>query len=208
MGMSMRFFKTAVVMLSCLTILPFMPSGASDNTTPPGQAQPLPAFTMPAALEPVLQQYRQGWTQATALERSALHWNQGVVIYLNQGMARYRNNHAVQKDMRHGEELTETRSSGFTVYSPGTIVLKENYVLEHGGPPRPASVTAMIKRENGYDPAMGDWQFVQFDPTGQILVNGSSRDPGVDAACAACHRGMVERDYVFSTLAPTEGGRS
>jgi cytochrome P460 len=200
-------FQKGLVIIALLTIAALYASGASDKIVRQGEARTLPAFTVPETLEPVLHQYRQGWTQATDLERSALHWSQGVVIYMNQGQAQYRNNHARQKHIMNGEEQADANTPGFTVYPHGTVLLKENYTLEQGVPPQPASVTIMLKRETGYDPTMGDWQFVQFDPAGKMIVNGSSRDPEVAATCAVCHRGMVERDYVFSTLSPTAGDR-
>jgi len=203
----MNMLKKLCVILTVLAVFPRYPSVASDPTRPQWDARTLAPFVVPKVLDQELRQYRQQWVRVTNLEQSALHWNQAVVLYMNQGIAQYRSNYAQQRQMADGEQPSDPTQQGFAAYPSGTVLLKENYLLAPGVAPQPASVTVMLKREGGYDPAMGDWQFLQFDPAGNLLVNGNSRTPQVDTACAFCHRGMVERDYVFSTIVPTQGGR-
>jgi hypothetical protein len=179
-------------------------SSSADLWTP---TTPSP-FKVPEALEPALHDYRQEWTRLTDLQPSGLHWQQGIVIYSNRGGEIYRENHVrQQRDLEEGERDGQ-QNSQFDTYADGTVLLKENYFLAPGGHTKPASVTVMLKREKGYDPAMGDWQFVQFDASGQITLNGNSKDQQVQNACGFCHRGVAERDYVFSTIAPNPGDGS
>ena len=82
----------------------------------------------------------------------------------------------------------------------GTIFLKENYTSGEGKPHQPSSLTFMIKREPGYDPEGGDWQYIQSDVKGAVAVDGRMKDDGLYKLCGECHENMAERDYVFSTF--------
>jgi hypothetical protein len=154
----------------------------------------------------MLHDYRRAWTRVTALESSALHWGQGIVLYMNQSSDVYHHNHAWQRKALDTEREAAPIASPFAFYPAGTILLKENYFLEQALPTAPASVTVMIKGNKDADAAFENWHFVQFDAVGHILVNGNSTNPEVYQACAFCHQGMAERDYVFSTIAPGQKG--
>ena len=93
----------------------------------------------------------------------------------------------------------------FYKYDTGTIFVKENYATNNGSPGQPLTLTIMIKREKGYDPDMGDWQYIQSDVSGKIIFDGASNNKRLYQACISCHANIKERDYIFSTYysAPT-----
>ncbi|MFQ5591204.1 MAG: cytochrome P460 family protein [Phycisphaerae bacterium] len=70
----------------------------------------------------------------------------------------------------------------------GSIIVKENV----GTSPdvTEAALTVMWKVQ-GFDPDNGDWFWANMTPEGEIVSEGRV------AACAACHGGARENDFVF-----------
>lgn len=198
-------YKLLLITLGCMLVVPFyysLASNRSANVLDPGAPS---QFTVPPSLLPLLQDYPKKLTRLSGIEPSGLHWNQGIVVYANTKGDVYRHNYmSYQKFLSYDEdEDDDANKVAFKTYAPGTILLKENYVTSSHPFVKPASVTVMMKQAKGYDPAMGDWRFVQFDTAGNITVDGSSQDSTVNLVCAFCHRSMVDRDYVFSTVYST-----
>ncbi len=81
-------------------------------------------------------------------------------------------------------------------FSIGTMILKEKMgliqdsVLKHG---TTELFTIMIKRENGYNPDCGDWEFASVD------VKTSKIERGKIKSCQHCHTSCAETDFVFRT---------
>lgn len=73
----------------------------------------------------------------------------------------------------------------------GTTIVKEKFDgLETVVP---ELLTIMIKREKGYFPNVGDWEFAVAEmPAKKIVERGKLE------RCAACHRRQAARDFVFS----------
>jgi hypothetical protein len=84
----------------------------------------------------------------------------------------------------------------------GSIVLKEKFQVEGtkkdawsqhrlAKDARPVLLTAMLKREPGYDPANGDWEYV--------VLNGDASSQSTEGLenCAKCHADMKAKDFVF-----------
>ncbi len=75
----------------------------------------------------------------------------------------------------------------------GTIVIKEKY--QHYSPDTPpVAVAAMIKRELGYDPQHGDWEYAyeQRWPEHERKVIRGKLD-----SCIDCHQNASGKDYLF-----------
>lgn len=75
----------------------------------------------------------------------------------------------------------------------GTIVVKEKY--PHYSPDTPpVAVAAMIKREPGYDPKYGDWEYAyeQRWPEHERKVIRGKLD-----SCIDCHQNASGKDYMF-----------
>ena len=191
------------VILACMFTVFFYFSGASDKSRLTLKADAQSQFAFAPYLEDILKNYREDWTRLTESELSGLHWKQNITVYINKDEDIYLHNYTnyrKQLDYDEDEDEDEENKITFRKYNPGTVIVKENYRISDGSFTKPDSVTVLIKQEPGYDPTMGDWRFVQLDTAGNIIVDGSSQDPAVNIVCAFCHRAMVERDFVFSTV--------
>ncbi len=79
----------------------------------------------------------------------------------------------------------------------GTIVLKEKHASVEALEPAHA-FGAMIKREPGYDPENGDWEYVYGTIAGEPTL-----ERGKLATCIACHSAYQnENDYLFRDYLP------
>lgn len=164
-------------------------------------------FALPKAKTSLYKDYRKTWHRLTGFEYSGLHWQQFVSIYVNQDEDIYRENYLAylaiyreDEDEDEDEDETDEVVEVFKKYSIGTIFLKENYLSKDGRPGMPSTLTIMIKRELGYDLAGGDWQYIQTDTKGNLIMQGDSKDPVIKQICSDCHSNMAERDYIFSTF--------
>ena len=73
----------------------------------------------------------------------------------------------------------------------GAVVIKEKYADRRAsGPLREYAV--MVKREPGYDPAGGDWEYAYVTLAPEREVRR-----GRLAACAGCHAAARLRDFLF-----------
>jgi hypothetical protein len=83
-------------------------------------------------------------------------------------------------------------------FPEGSIIVKEKLIAPDDA--APAAVGIMIKRENGFDPEGGDWEYAYWEKDG-----GLSRDQEQLATCQACHTGEgisseLQQDYAVSGL--------
>lgn len=107
------------------------------------------------------------------------HANTAVVIQMNALAA-----NAFNADLTH--------------YPLGSVIVKQKsilgYVGEDGKAVRPADngVGGMIKRQAGYDPAHGDWEYFYFEDPAKI-------ESGRIASCVQCHATAKATDYVFGS---------
>jgi hypothetical protein len=83
--------------------------------------------------------------------------------------------------------------SGAAPVPVGTTVVKEKRWEGNG---QPTAVAAMVKREPGYDPGNGDWEYVY---TFQPAEGQWATERGKLASCIDCHRNAREKDYLFRT---------
>lgn len=91
-------------------------------------------------------------------------------------------------------------SKGKDRFPVGSMILKEKYEVpkaEGWGrrklskDDKPVLLTAMVKREKGFDSTNGDWEFLVLSGDGKAKSNGSLEH------CGACHREQKKTDYVF-----------
>lgn len=81
-------------------------------------------------------------------------------------------------------------------YPVGTVIIKEKFPWSEEDDPATSTkdvelYTIMIKRETGYNPACGDWEF------GAINGDFSDSEVGKLSSCMRCHRKNPEMDFVF-----------
>ena len=89
-----------------------------------------------------------------------------------------------------GFEAFRDRKSPLPV---GTVIVKEKHEsIDAKGPPK--EYGAMVKREPGYDPTRGDWEYVYVvrEPT-KTVTRGQLE------SCIYCHVRQMNEDYVFRT---------
>jgi hypothetical protein len=75
----------------------------------------------------------------------------------------------------------------------GSALVKEKWLDPDKEPP--TEYAAMVKREPGYDPEHGDWEYVFT----LVTEPGRQIQRGRMATCIACHKNAAARDYVFGT---------
>jgi hypothetical protein len=75
----------------------------------------------------------------------------------------------------------------------GTVVVKEKY-SRYSPNAKPVAVAAMTKREPGYDPEHGDWEYAyeQRWPEQEAKTVRGKLD-----ACIDCHQGARDKDHLF-----------
>ena len=56
----------------------------------------------------------------------------------------------------------------------------------------PELLTAMVKRESGYDPEHGDWEFLTLDGRGKTVTSR-----GKLKNCQSCHDSQENEGFVF-----------
>jgi Cytochrome P460 len=74
---------------------------------------------------------------------------------------------------------------------PGTVVVKEKHWLEPSTK-RPAEYALMIKRNPGFDPEHGNWEYVYATGAPEWTITR-----GRLSSCIDCHAVAKDRDYLF-----------
>ena len=77
-------------------------------------------------------------------------------------------------------------------FPPGSVIVKEKLMSPEA--PSHAGIGVMVKRQAGFDPAAGDWQFL-FVPEGSFAPNATA------SVCSDCHRAKRTEDFVFGSYA-------
>jgi hypothetical protein len=76
-------------------------------------------------------------------------------------------------------------------FPEGSIIVKEKFGAPSGDR-KPLLYTIMRKREIGYNPELGDWEFSVVGPNGKEL-----QATGKLENCQGCHVGKSESDFVY-----------
>ena len=77
-------------------------------------------------------------------------------------------------------------------FPAGSIIVREKLLQEADDVPE--AVTVMVKREKGFSPKTGDWEFFVLD--GAV---GKVEKRETTGACAKCHTQAEKTDWVFRT---------
>jgi hypothetical protein len=81
---------------------------------------------------------------------------------------------------------------GRSFFPEGSIILKEKLQTEEST--QPSLCTIMIKRQKGYNPRNGDWEYAYFWGNDTKL-----QKRGRLQNCQSCHEKKAKSDYVFRT---------
>ena len=85
-------------------------------------------------------------------------------------------------------EMTTKKKPAFP---EGTMILKEKMAGDSAKKYGAAELfTVMIKREKGYNPACGDWEFASVD------VKTSKIERGKTESCMGCHKNYKTTDFI------------
>ena len=82
-------------------------------------------------------------------------------------------------------------------FPQGSVIVKEKLPAKDSSSPE--LLTVMIKREPGYDPENGDWEYMAVDGTGKVV-----QARGKLANCQACHITQKEMGYVYRNYLPPD----
>lgn len=82
-------------------------------------------------------------------------------------------------------------------FPQGSVIVKEKLTTSKSLTPE--LLTVMVKRERGYNPESGDWEYIVFDGTGQ-----SVQQRGKLEKCQSCHLMEKDTDYVSRKYLPNE----
>ena len=82
-------------------------------------------------------------------------------------------------------------------FPQGSVIVKEKLPSKESISPE--LLTVMIKREQGYNPGNGDWEYMALDGDGKEV-----RARGRLEKCQACHQRAENGDYVHRNYLPAE----
>jgi hypothetical protein len=128
---------------------------------------------VPVKMEPAVAQL------CAAVVRHNPHQDKFVSVYVNEA----------------GREAMMTRLR--PKFPRGSVIIKEKLSDREGRPPE--LLTAMIKREEGYNPGGGDWEYLVLDGSVSKIEKR-----GKLAGCGSCHAAYRDTDYVTRTYLPDE----
>jgi len=83
------------------------------------------------------------------------------------------------------------------VFPVGSIVVKEKLTTKESAVPE--LLTVMRKREAGYDPERGNWEYLVFDGPGKVLQASGKLEK-----CQGCHQLEKNTDYISRRYLPTD----
>jgi hypothetical protein len=82
-------------------------------------------------------------------------------------------------------------------FPQGSIIVKEKLGTQHATVPE--LLTAMVKREKGYNPESGDWEYFVLDGSASTV-----KAQGKIEKCQTCHVDSKNTDYVDRSYLPKE----
>ena len=95
------------------------------------------------------------------------------------------------QDWANAEAVAGIARLGAPPFVPGSVIVKEKYVASATGPELVA-IAMMIKRELGFAPAYGDWEYAYYEPELGTIQTAEQSE-----YCSGCHAAAAETDFVF-----------
>lgn len=78
-----------------------------------------------------------------------------------------------------------------STFAVGSVIVKEKLPTPAA---EPELMTVMVKREKGFNPESGDWEYLILDP-----IKTSILERGKLESCQKCHLEKKDSDFVFRT---------
>jgi hypothetical protein len=114
------------------------------------------------------------------MEKQNPHLNRSVLVYVN--------------DIGKAAMLEQK----VPMFPEGSVIVKEKWAISfRSDATSPELLTVMRKRDDGYDPDKGNWEYMVFDGTGQTL-----QADGKLENCQGCHMQHRATDYVTRVYLP------
>lgn len=192
----MNITNIRLVLLLTLLLLPLMVNSTTEKKSIPYLTSD---FVIPDKYKDIIADYPKSWKRLSGYEYSALHWEQFVVIFMNKNQDVYANNHLEFIRIYEEDLDPEEDEIFFKNYPVGTVILKESFLNNHSRPTDALLLSGMIKREKGYDPKYGNWEYFQSTKQGQIIAHGNSTNKLVSTTCIDCHSNIEDKDFIFAT---------
>jgi hypothetical protein len=82
-------------------------------------------------------------------------------------------------------------------FPQGSVIVKEKLTTQNSATPE--LLTAMVKRQKGFNPASNDWEFFALSGDAKII-----QAQGKLENCIACHTAKRQSDFVFRYYLPDE----
>jgi hypothetical protein len=95
---------------------------------------------------------------------------------------------------------TSLSQSKPVIYREGAVIVREKLETEAGSP---ELLTAMIKRNKGFNPAANDWEF--------LVISGDAtkiRKREKTGSCLSCHQSVSAKDFIFDSYLPVSTANS
>ncbi len=101
-------------------------------------------------------------------------------------------------------------SEGKEIFPVGSMIVKEKFtglpLNFRSRPPlpkdaKPVLLTAMVKREKGFDAPNGDWEYIV------LTGDGARKTTDGLSHCTSCHAGQKKNDFVFGDYGSIQHGR-
>lgn len=184
---------------SILTVLLFLPVVTMLGCAVSGS--PTPSRPAPSVSEDLasLATYRQ-WTLVNPtpqlMEPAAAHLC-GRVIGREEGSPHLNKYISVYVNPVGREAMMTKVTPKFPV---GSMIVKEK--LGSADSTTPELLTAMIKREAGYNPDSGDWEYLALDGSASKIVA-----QGKLTQCSVCHKSYEYSDFVTRVYLPDKVSR-
>jgi hypothetical protein len=97
------------------------------------------------------------------------------------------------QDWANETAVSAIANRGQPPFAAGSVIVKEKYVLgAASGTLELAALGFMIKREPGFSPSHGDWDFAYWEPEVGVLSTAEQ-----SSYCGGCHSSAADTDFVF-----------
>lgn len=182
-----------VLPAGCLAgaILPASAATENDLLTPPREESPFDNRQKPDADSLIFAKYYK-WKRVTPKLESAAGGGTSIcspVPGTNAGLAGPESFFNVYADKN--AELAFSRPAS-TPFPEGAMIVKELFATNKKGADS-RTLLAMVKRDEGFDPAHGDWEFLALRRLKQPIIV----ERGKIAHCHSCHDKAKAQDFVF-----------
>lgn len=179
----------------------------ADRPSPPAPGQPIVAVSSGAApfdlgREPLVREIAESYTHLTRVTKNPVPVDPQLSYLCAPAVGAASWDEAKRVHGPHAETtvtiyMTPQAAAAFAgrpskPYPVGSVIVKEKRAILAQAQD---GVGGMVKRQPGYDPQHGNWEYFYFQDPARI-------ESGRIATCVQCHAGAAGKDHVFGDWAP------